>query len=103
MDYLISSMRMTGKLVKEAQLLPVMSCAFQITAAPDEHYGEVVVMLVEGEERAEELAPLFSALHAYSRPKHIFYVPQLPRTGSGKPDRAGARALAETLIKEAHV
>ena len=86
----------------EAQLLPVMPCAFQITAAPDEHYGEAVVMLAEGQGDAAELEAQFGVLHAYSRPKRIFFVPELPRTGSGKPDRAHARALAKKLIEESH-
>lgn len=86
----------------EAQLLPVMPCAFQITAVPDEHYGEVVALLAEGEGEAEDFAALFENLHAYSRPKHVFFVPELPRTGSGKPDRANARILAQKLTKEKH-
>ena len=86
----------------EAQLLPAMPCPFQITAAPDVHYGEVVVMLVEGEVSEAELGKAFETLHAYSRPKHVFSVPELPRTGSGKPDRASARALAKTFMEEAH-
>lgn len=87
----------------EAQLLPLMPCAFQITAVPDERYGEVVALLAEGEEGAESLEPLFASLHSYSRPKHIFFVPELPRTGSGKPDRANARVMAQKLSKEKHV
>lgn len=86
----------------EAQLLPVMPCPFQITAAPDPHYGEAVVMLAEGEGRTDALEPLFSVLHAYSRPKRVFFVPELPRTGSGKPDRASARVLAAKLMEKAH-
>ena len=82
--------------------MPVMPCAFQITAAPDEHYGEVVAMLAEGEGEADSFEPLFSALHAYSRPKHVFFVPELPRTGSGKPDRATARELVRKLTEESH-
>ncbi len=83
----------------EAQLLPLMPCPFQITAAPDEHYGEAVVMLAEGEGKKEALEPLFASLHAYSRPKHVFFVAELPRTGSGKPDRANARVLAKKLTE----
>ena len=90
----------------EAQLLPVVSCAFQITAAPDEHYGEVVVMLVEkqagDEPTAEAVRSACQVLHSYSRPKHIFFVEKLPLTGSGKPDRAGARELARKLMEECH-
>jgi len=86
----------------EAQLLPLMPCPFQITAAPDEHYGEVVAMLVEGKAQEDSLDEIFAALHSYSRPKHVFFLPSLPRTGSGKPDRANARALAKKLTEENH-
>ena len=90
----------------EAQLLPVVSCAFQITAAPDEHYGEVVVMLVAkqagDEPTAEDVRRACQVLHSYSRPKHIFFVEELPLTGSGKPDRAGARVLVRKLMEECH-
>lgn len=84
----------------EEQLLPLMPCAFQITAAPDEHYGEVVAMLAECEAQEEAFEALFAPLHAYSRPKHVFFVPELPRTGSGKPDRAAARLLAARLTEK---
>ena len=87
----------------EAQLLPLMPCAFQITAAPDAHYGEVVVMLAEGEECGQGFEEAFAALHAYSRPKHVFFVPSLPRTGSGKPDRANARAIAKERMENMDV
>ncbi|MBQ4326408.1 MAG: AMP-binding protein [Mailhella sp.] len=87
----------------EAQLLPLMPCAFQITAGPDAHYGEVVVMLAEGEERGQGFEEAFAALHAYSRPKHVFFVPSLPRTGSGKPDRATARAIAKERMENMDV
>jgi acyl-CoA synthetase (AMP-forming)/AMP-acid ligase II len=59
-------------------------------------------MLVEGEGRAEDFTPLFAPLHPYSRPKHVFFVPELPRAGSGKPDRAKARLLARKLTEERH-
>ena len=87
----------------EAQLLPLMPCAFQITAAPDAHYGEVVVMLVEGEKGEDAFEAAFASLHAYSRPKHVFFVPELPRTGSGKPDRATARAIAKERMENMDV
>lgn len=83
----------------EEQLLPLMPRAFQITAAPDDHYGEVVAMLVEGEPM-DGVEERFASLHAYSRPKHVFFVSELPRTGSGKPDRAAARSLAAALTEK---
>lgn len=87
----------------EAQLLPLMPCAFQITAAPDAHYGEVVVMLVEGEKGEDAFEAAFASLHAYSRPKHVFFVSELPRTGSGKPDRATAREIAKERMENMDV
>lgn len=87
----------------EAQLLPLMPCAFQITAAPDAHYGEVVVMLAEGEKSEDAFDAAFAVLHAYSRPKHVFFVPELPRTGSGKPDRATARVIAKERMENMDV
>lgn len=85
----------------EEELRPVMPCPFQITAAPDSHFGEVVTMLVE--EEREDWTPFFSGLHRYARPKHVFTVPALPITGSGKPDRAAARAAARLILEKGHV
>lgn len=85
----------------EEKLRSVMPCPFQITAAPDAHYGEVVVMLTE--EKREDWSPFFAGLHRYARPKHVFTVSGLPLTGSGKPDRAAAKALARKLTETSHV
>ena len=84
----------------EAQLLPTMPCAFQIVAAPDAQFGEVVAMLV-GEAR-DDWRPYVTRLHPYARPKHVFTVPVLPCTGSGKPDRAAARAMVRQLLRNNH-
>ena len=72
---------------------------FRITSVPDAHFGEAVCLLVEG--KAPDLAPYFARLHPYARPKRVFFVEKLPLTGSGKPDRATARALARRLMEEA--
>ncbi len=84
----------------EQQLFPVMPCAFQIVPAPDARFGEVVAMLVE--EEREDWSSFVSLLHPYSRPKHVFTVPKLPRTGSDKPDRAKARILVRRLMEDSH-
>ena len=81
----------------ETQLLPVMPCDFQIVAAPDAKFGEVVSMLVE--ENRKDWGSYIAHLHPYARPKHIFTVAALPRTGSGKPDRAAARAMVCQLLE----
>ena len=89
----------------EEQLRPFLPFAFCITAVPDEHYGEIVVMLatcVSGKPDREALERGLTVLHPYSRPKRVFFVPDLPLTGSGKIDRAGARAIARKLAGGSH-
>ncbi len=89
----------------EEQLRSFLPFAFCITAVPDEHYGEIVVMLAAfGPDKTEReaLERGLAVLHAYSRPKRVIAVPDLPRTGSGKIDRAGARAIAQKLAGGAH-
>ncbi len=79
---------------------------FQISAAPDMRYGESVVLLVEGELPAPQeqiIADCHKVLEPYFCPKHVFAVPELPRTGSGKPDRASARKLAKELTESSLV
>lgn len=83
----------------EQQLADAMPCPFMITAAPDKHYGEVVVMLVEGPQvpaNAELICRRL--LHRYCVPKRFIAIHALPKTGSGKPDRASARRLAAQPI-----
>ncbi len=100
----------------EAQLLPLLPRPFQITAVSDPRYGEALVLLVEEaeEEQAGTAATpseisvhpfetAFAVLHPYARPKHVFRVNRLPRTGSGKPDRAAARELVKSLPEVRHV
>lgn len=82
----------------EDQLRSVMPCAFQITAAPDAHFGEVVAMLVE--ETKEDWGAYTAHLHPYARPKYVFTISALPRTGSGKPDRATARVIMRKLLEK---
>ena len=89
----------------EAVLSSVLDRPFQISAVPDSRYGEAVVMLVEGELPAPEeqmIADFHKVLEAYFCPKHVFSVPALPCTGSGKPDRASARKLAQTFAESIH-
>ena len=89
----------------EAVLSSVLARPFQISTVPDSRYGEAVVMLVEGELPAPEeqmIADFHKVLDAYFCPKHVFSVPALPRTGSGKPDRASARQLAREMMEARH-
>lgn len=78
----------------EAALRPHLPFPFVITSAPDAKFGERVVLLVEGV--AEDhpcIAPAIAALPPYWRPKQIIGVASLPKTGTGKPDRAAAKRM----------
>ncbi len=83
----------------EAALAPHLKSSFFISSVPDEHYGEMVVLLLEGNDSEDCLAVCRRVLHPYACPKRVFSVTSLPRTGSGKPDRAGARRLAREMAK----
>ncbi len=83
----------------ETALALHMDSPFCITSAPDPHFGEIVVMLVQGEDSVEKSMELCrKVLHPYSRPRRILQVESLPRTGSGKPDRATARRMAHDRL-----
>lgn len=83
----------------EARLKPLLPFTFQITAAPDSKFGERIVLLIQSENPVteENLHEAFRQLPPYWRPKQIICLPQLPLTGSGKPDRATARKIASAI------
>ena len=74
-----------------------LSLPFMITAVPDPKFGERIVMLTEGEPQMKEIEKAVSTLPPYWRPKQVFKTEKLPQTGTGKPDRAEARRLAEDI------
>ena len=89
----------------EARLKEVLNRPFQITARLDAKFGEILILLYEGEEKpagtgkaevAEEaLRKLCEEnLPLYWIPKRYKKIPALPVTETGKPDRATARKLA---------
>lgn len=70
--------------------------SYMITSVPDAKFGEKIVMLVSREMNTDDA---INNLPHYWRPKHIILIPELPLTGTGKPDRAKAKAIAAgTLI-----
>lgn len=80
----------------EALLRDHLSIPVQITAAPDAKFGEKVVLIynkVENEEMIKAVCE--EKLPPYWQPKRYIPVESLPLTGTGKPDRAAARRIAQ--------
>ena len=79
--------------------LAALDVPFQITAVPDEKYGEAVTLLYVGE--ADEAAVARHCrehLERYECPRHYVRVERLPLTATGKPARAEARTLAASAL-----
>ena len=85
----------------EEQLRPHLPMPFCISKKEDEKFGEVAVLLIEHQSSAasECKEPILDicrkTLPAYSVPKEIICVDQIPLTGTGKIDRATAQNLAK--------
>ena len=85
----------------EEQLRTHLSMPFCISKRTDEKFGEVAVLLIEHQSSAasECKEPILDicrkTLPAYSVPKEIICVGQIPLTGTGKIDRATAQYLAK--------
>ena len=76
--------------VEEALLdQPGVSDAF-VYGAPDPEWGERVVAVVAGDERSRDslTAALKERLARHQIPKEIVFVPKIPRSASGKVDKA---------------
>ena len=78
----------------ERLLRPHLSKPYIITRAKDEKFGEVVVLMVEGEETDELMNICRQVLPKYWVPRRIVTVDRLPMTETGKPARAEAERLA---------
>ncbi len=79
----------------EALLREHLPTDFQITAAPDEKFGEVVVLIYNKVYDETDIRSICKkVLPTYWVPKRFVGVDELPMTGTGKPDRAAARQLA---------
>lgn len=87
----------------ENALRATLTCPFQVTAVPDPKFGERIVLLLEDPEATcpeSVLTEAFHSLSPYWRPKQVFRIRQLPQTGTGKPDRATARKLAQEIAEK---
>ena len=79
----------------EATLKEHLQIPFQITARKDAKFGEIVVLLYNKvKDEAEVRHICEEKLPAYWVPKIYLPVEELPLTGTGKPDRATARRIA---------
>lgn len=83
----------------EETLRSVLPYPFIITSAPDEKFGECIVMIIElHPEDSDDAQPIIenavATLPPYWRPKRIINTRSLPLTETGKPDRARAKRIA---------
>jgi len=82
----------------EAFLSDFMDQPFAISSMPDEKFGEIIVLAVEG---VLDEALLTQTLHAENLPAHqfpkkIITLDRLPRTESGKINRAALREILQS-------
>lgn len=79
----------------EQRLRPYLRAPFMITKAPDRKFGEVVVLLYEGEYSEVYMKTLCKqSLPAFWIPKRYIKIARLPMTGTGKPARSEAERMA---------
>ena len=79
----------------EATLREHLDFPFQITAKKDAKFGEIVVLIYNKVSDREVIKRICEEkLPSYWIPKAYIAVDELPMTGTGKPDRATARRLA---------
>jgi fatty-acyl-CoA synthase len=77
------------------ELPGVLDCA--VVAVPDERWGEVGLAYVTGDvDESTIRAHLAGRLARYKIPQHYRFVPELPRTATGKVRRADLRTAART-------
>jgi len=79
----------------EAALHPIFGNTIQVTSLPHPKFGEVVVFLTT--KLLDEETVRATLTNPYWLPKHIFVVDELPKTATGKPDRAKAKEIASYL------
>lgn len=65
----------------------------QATYRPDEKFGQALILLSTRPIDREKLRSILSG-HPYWMPRQVILTPTLPRTETGKPDRATAREMA---------
>jgi O-succinylbenzoic acid--CoA ligase len=76
----------------ERELQPLLFSPFMITKKKDPKFGEIVVLLTEGDTEQAK-AQLSKMTNKFSKPKLIIHIDKLPLTETGKPARARAMEL----------
>ncbi len=78
----------------EKKLSPYLSTQFIITAVPDKKWGDKTILVIEGTpyELPSEIFDK-AGLKFYEKPKRIIFLPEFPRTASGKIKREEIRKL----------
>jgi len=71
----------------ERRLQPFVAAPFMVAKKKDGKFGEIAVLVVEGEEYKEMEDILAHVLPKYWIPKKTIFVKRLPRTATGKPRR----------------
>lgn len=80
----------------EQALKPFLKAPFAITKAPDEKFGEIVVLVTEETDLSEVQEICMNALPKYWQPRRYKHINKLPMTETSKP----ARKLIEQLAHD---
>ena len=81
----------------EQSLKPHIHKRFIITKRKDKDLGEALTLLTEESDTEAVRNICHRALPKYHQPRHIFYVEEIPLTETGKPARAKAESIANSL------
>lgn len=84
----------------ESKLKPWLSKPFAITCAPDQQFGEAIVLLTEDTDTQTISNICQRELPKYWQPKHIIVCSPVPLTETNKPDRAKAKSIATDKTKK---
>lgn len=79
----------------ERHLVNFLHMPFMVTKKKDHKFGEIVVLLIEGNNIEGAKQACQENLSFYERPKLYLSVPKLPLTDTGKPARAEAMRIAD--------
>lgn len=77
----------------------------EVVGVPDQHYGEIVVafiILKSGVELSEAQIKEYCAgqMAKFKVPKHVFFVKDYPKTGSGKVQKFKLRELGKQMVEQ---